>query len=164
MRPPARVLLGVIELVDDPSTPESHEETVRPGPLWRHAVWVAGITVLGVGLGWAGALYRIGPEQYGLPSAAPGSVWPYLAAWTATGLAAATALRAAAARVPVYAPGRVAGVLTLLGTRLSLGWRPEAPLLGAMAAAVLTAAVIWCAIALRPASPGNRGRGVTSGG
>ncbi|MFF4229572.1 hypothetical protein [Streptomyces sp. NPDC001820] len=147
----------------DPSSPDDYEETVLPGPLWRHALWVAGITVLGVGLGWAGALFRIGPEEYGLPSAAPGAVWPYLLAWTAAGLAAAAALRAAAARVPVYAPGRIAAVLTLLGTRLSLAWRPEAPVLGAMASVALTAAAIWCALALRSGSRGNRGGEVTSG-
>ncbi|WP_327328617.1 hypothetical protein OG735_39745 [Streptomyces sp. NBC_01210] len=148
----------------DPSSPDDYEGAVRPGPLWRHALWVAVITVLGVGLGWAGALYRIGPEEYGLPSAAPGALWPYLLAWTATGLAAAAALRAAAARVPVYAPEGIAVVLTMLGTRLSLGWRPEAPVLGAMAGAALTAAAIWCALALRSGSHGNRGGGGTSGG
>ncbi|NUL05374.1 hypothetical protein HRW07_19480 [Streptomyces lunaelactis] len=155
--------MGVNELLD-PSSPDHYEETVLPGPLWRHALWAAGITVLGVGLGWAGALFRIGPEEYGLPPAAPGAVWPYLVAWTAIGLAAAAVLRAAAARVPVYAPGPIAVVLTLLGTRLSLGWRPEAPVLGAMAAAALTAAAIWCALALRSGSLDNRAGGSTSGG
>ncbi|MEW2085148.1 hypothetical protein [Streptomyces sp. NPDC005283] len=163
MQRPGRVLLGVIELLD-PSSSDDYEETVLPGPLWRHALWVAGITVLGVGLGWAGAFFRIGPEEYGLPSAAPGAVWPYLVAWTATGLGAAAALRAAATSVPVYAPGQIAVVLTLLGTRLSLGWRPDAPVLGAMAAAELTAAAIWCALALRPGPRDNRGGGSTSGG
>ena len=163
VRPPGRVLLGVIELLT-PSSPDNDEEAVLPGPLWRHALWVAGITVLGVGLGWAGALFRIGPEEYGLPPAAPGPKWPYLVAWTVTGLAAAAVLRAAAARVPVYAPGGIAVVLTMLGTRLSLGWRPEAPVLGAMAGAALTAAAIWCALALRPGSRRNLGGGVTSGG
>ncbi|MCX4821336.1 hypothetical protein OG883_15755 [Streptomyces sp. NBC_01142] len=151
-----------MELHDLPS-PDDDEETVLPGPLWRHALWVAGITILGVGLGWASALFRIGPEEYGLPSAAPGAVWPYLVAWTAIGLAVAAALRAAAARVPVYAPGQIAVVLTALGTRLSLGWRPEAPVLGALAAAALTAAAIWCALALRSDSRDNRGRGITPG-
>ncbi|MGW0366110.1 hypothetical protein [Streptomyces sp. NPDC002990] len=132
------------------SSGSDDEETVRPGPLWRHALWVAGVTALGVGLGWASALFRIGPEEYGLPSAAPGALWPYLLTWTATGLAAAAALRATAARVPVYAVGRIAALLTALGTRLSLGWRPEAPVAGAMAAAALTAAAVWCAVALRP--------------
>ncbi|WP_255305817.1 hypothetical protein [Streptomyces sp. Wb2n-11] len=124
---------------------------------------MVGITVLGVGLGWASALFRTGPEEYGLPSVAPGAVWPYLAVWTATGLAAAVALRVAAARTPVYAVGRVAAVLTALGTRLSLGWRPEALALGAMVAAVLTAAVLWCAPALRSGARDNRGGRLTSG-
>lgn len=163
VRLPDRVLPGMIELLD-PSTPDDYQEPVRTGPLWRHALWVAGITVLGVGLGWATALIRIGPEEYGLPSAASGAVWPYLVAWTATGLAAAAALRAAAARVPVYAPGRIAAVLTLLGTRLSLGWRPEAPVLGAMAAAALTATAIWCALALRSGSGDEHGETSMSGG
>ncbi|WP_228447360.1 hypothetical protein [Streptomyces paludis] len=128
---------------------ESDSEEVRPGPLWRHALWAVGMAVAGVGLGWAGALFRIGPEEYGLPAAAPGPVWGYLAAWTVIGLTAAAVLRAAAARVPVYAPGRVALGLTLMGTRLSLGWRPEPPALGALAAVVLVAAVFWSAFALR---------------
>ncbi|WP_434588530.1 hypothetical protein [Streptomyces sp. A5-4] len=135
---------------DDITPPEDDEERVRPGPLWRHAVWMAGIAALGVGLGWVGALFRIGPEEYGLPPAAPGSVWPYVAAWTATGLVAAGAIRATALRVPLYAPGQIAVVLTLLGTRISLGWRPEAPALGALAAVALTATAVWCALALRP--------------
>jgi hypothetical protein len=134
------------------STTDDEEGSVRPGPLWRHALWAAGITALGVGLGWATALFRIGPDEYGLPSAAPGAVWPYLVAWTATGLAAAAALRAASARVPVYGTGQVAFLLIALGTRLSLGWRPEAPVLGAMSAAALAAAAVWCALALRPGS------------
>lgn len=163
LRPPERVLPGVSELLI-PSSPDDDEEAVLRGPLWRHAVWVAGLAVLGVGLGWASAQFRIGPEEYGLPPAAPGLQWPYLVAWTVTGLAAAAVLRAAAARVPVYAPGPIAVVLTLLGTELSLGWRPEAPALGAMAGAALTAAAIWCALALRPGSRRNHGGGVTTGG
>ncbi|MET9438245.1 hypothetical protein [Streptomyces sp. NPDC006551] len=117
--------------------------------MWRHALWVAGVVVLGVGLGWAGSLFRIGPEEYGLPPAAPGEVWPYLAVWAATGVAVAAVLRATAARVPVYAPGRIAVVLAFLGTRISLGWRPEALVLGVFIAAALTAAVAWSAFALR---------------
>lgn len=135
----------------DPSIADD-DEAVRPGPLWRHTVWVLGITALGVGLGWATALFRFGPAEYGLPSAAPGPVWPCLAAWTDTGLAMATVLRATAARVPVYAPGRIAAVLTLLGTRFSLGWQPEPLVLGAMAMAALTAATMWSLFALRPGS------------
>lgn len=93
--------------------------------------------VLGVAVGWAGALFRIGPEEYGLPSAAPGPVRPYLVAWITTGLMAAAALRAAAAKVPLYAPGRTAAVLTALAT-----------------------AVLWCAFALRPSFRRNRGGGL----
>ncbi|WP_167368061.1 hypothetical protein [Streptomyces agglomeratus] len=152
----------MIEFLDSAGLDDG-EETVRPGPWWRHALWVVGITALGVGLGWAVALFRIGPDTYGLPSAATGAAWPYLTAWAATGLAAAAALRAAAARVPVYAAGRIAGGLTLLGTRLSLGWRPEAPVLAAMAAAALTATAVWCALALRSRHRADAGR-VTSGG
>ncbi|MFD7325747.1 hypothetical protein ACFV9D_32515 [Streptomyces sp. NPDC059875] len=147
----------------DASDPDD-EGTVRPGPLWRHAVWVVGITVLGVGLGWAGALFRIGPKEYGLPPAAPGAVWPYLLAWTLIGLIAAAVLRATAARVPVYAPGRIAGALSLLGTRLSLGWRPEGTVLGAMAAAALVAAALWCAFALRSRPRGGIERETTPSG
>ncbi|GAA2942769.1 hypothetical protein GCM10010446_30080 [Streptomyces enissocaesilis] len=95
-RPQDHVLLGVTELVGS-SGPDDYEEKVRPGPLRRHALWGAGIAVLGVGLGRASALFRTGPEEYGLPPAAPGTVRPYLVAWTATGLAAAAVLRAAAA-------------------------------------------------------------------
>ncbi|MBT2439675.1 hypothetical protein J7E93_05975 [Streptomyces sp. ISL-36] len=131
------------------STEPDGEAPLAPGPLWRHALWVAGIAALGVGLGWAGALFRIGPEEYGLPPAAPGAVWPYLCAWIATGAATAAVLRAAAARAPVHAPGRVAAGLAFFGTRLSLGWRPEAPALAAMAAAAPVAAALWSAFALR---------------
>ncbi|MFJ2932216.1 hypothetical protein ACIO8G_05575 [Streptomyces sp. NPDC087219] len=125
-------------------------ETVRPGPFWRHALWVAGVSAAASAAGWFTSLFRIGFEEYGLPPAAPGALWPYLAAWAAIGLTVAAVLRATAAKVPVYAPGRIAFGLTYLGTRLSLGWRPEAPLVGAMAAAALMAAAVWCAIALRP--------------
>ncbi|MFD7233244.1 hypothetical protein [Streptomyces sp. NPDC059881] len=134
---------------------DESEGEVLTGPLWRHALWVVGVTALGVGFGWFSALSRIGPDEYGLPVIAPGPLLPYLAAWTVVGLLAATALRAAAARVPVYAPGAVAFGLTCLGTRVSLGWRPEAPLLGTLAAVALTAAGVWCLIALRPV-PGRR--------
>ncbi|MCX4984821.1 hypothetical protein [Streptomyces sp. NBC_00572] len=131
------------------SGPESDEEALRPGPLWRHALWVVGIAAGAVAVGWATALFRIGPEEYGLPPAAPGALWPYLATWAAIGIAVAAVLRAAAARILVYAPGRIAAALTYAGTRLSLGWRPEAPLVVAMAAAALIAATVWCALALR---------------
>ncbi|MEU2076708.1 hypothetical protein [Streptomyces sp. NPDC013489] len=125
------------------------EAAPRPGPFWRHALWAVGVTAAAVAAGWVTSLFRIGPEEYGLPPAAPGALWPYLAAWAAIGLAVATVLRATAAKVPVFAPGRIAAGLTYLGTRLSLGWRPEAPLVGAMAAAALITAAVWCALALR---------------
>lgn len=125
-------------------------EAVRPGPLWRHTVWVVGFALAGVGLGWATGLFRITPEQYGLPEAAPGPLLPYLAAWTLIGLAAAGVLRAAAAKVPVYAPGVISLAVTGLGTRLSLGWRPEWPVLAGMAAAALAVAAGWSLMALRP--------------
>ncbi|WP_433404047.1 hypothetical protein [Streptomyces sp. CA-146814] len=125
------------------------EVTVRPGPLWRHALWVVGVTALGVGMAWAGSLFRLGPDDYGLLAAAPGSPWTYLAVWAVTGLAATTVLRAAAAKVPVPSPGTVAVILLLVGTRLSLGWRPETPELAAMVAGALVLAGTWAAIALR---------------
>ncbi|MET9801761.1 hypothetical protein [Streptomyces sp. NPDC006368] len=148
----------------DPTGTDDPEGTVRPGPRRRHALWVAGVTLLGLGPGWASAFFRIGPEEYGLPSAAPGPVLPYLALWAATGLVAAAALRATAARVPVHAAGRIAAGLTALGTRLSLGWRPEAPLLGAMIVAALTVAAVWCALALRSGPRAHAGGRVASGG
>ncbi|MEU8522183.1 hypothetical protein [Streptomyces sp. NBC_01216] len=137
-----------------PQSVPDHDENVRRGPLWRHVVWVTGAALGGVGAGWASALFRFGPEWYGLPSAAPGPVWPYLLLWTGVGLAVATTLRGTAARVALYAPGRIAVALTLLGTRLCLGLRPEWLLLFAMAAAALTAAAVWCAFALRPGTSG----------
>ncbi len=153
--PPHDVLPAVTDLFapDSPSGTDPFDDdegAVRPGPFWRHALWVAGVSAAAVAAGWVTSLFRIGSEQYGLPPAAPGALWPYLAAWAAIGLAVATVLRATAARVPVHAPGRIAAALTFLGTRLSLGWRPEAPLVGAMAATALIAAAVWCAIALRP--------------
>ncbi|MEU2597792.1 hypothetical protein ABZ678_35115 [Streptomyces hirsutus] len=111
-----------------------------------------------MGLGWVSASFRIGPDEYGMPLAAPGQVWSYLVAWTATGLAAAAALRAVAAKVPLYGLEVVVVLLTFLGTRLSLGYRPEPPVLGAMAATALTAAAIWCVLALRRSFRGYRGR------
>jgi len=133
----------------DSGGPDDDEVTVRPGPLWRHALWVVGVTAFGVGLGWAGSLFRLGPDDYGLLAAAPGSPWTYLGAWAVTGLAATAVLRAAAAKVPVPSPGTIAVILLFIGTRLSLGWRPETPELAAMAAAALVLAGIWAAIALR---------------
>ncbi|MFD7854387.1 hypothetical protein ACFV6B_08890 [Streptomyces microflavus] len=133
----------------DSGAPDDDEVTVRPGPLWRHALWVVGVTALGVGLGWAGSLFRLGPDDYGLLAAAPGSPWTYLGAWAVTGLAATAVLRAAASKVPVPSPGTIAVILLLIGTRLSLGWRPETPELAAMVAGALVLAGIWAAIALR---------------
>lgn len=167
-----RVLVGMTEspglstpdsctAPDSCSDSDGDEETLRPGPLWRHALWVVGVTVLGVGWGWAAASFRVGPDEYGLPLATPGKVQPYLVAWTATGLTAAAALRAVAARVPLYGPGTLSVLLTLAGTRLSLGWRPEPPMLGAMTAVALTAVAIWCAFTLRS---GHRGQRVASDG
>ncbi|MFD7611372.1 hypothetical protein [Streptomyces sp. NPDC059828] len=133
-------------------------EEVRQGPLWRHALWVVGVAVLGVGLGWASARFRIGPEEYGLPSVAPGPLLPYLAIWTVIGLLSGAVLRAAAARVPVYAPEGIAFATTALGTRMTLGWRPEMPMVALMAGVALTAAAAWGLIALR----GSAGTPTTS--
>ncbi|MEV4879706.1 hypothetical protein [Streptomyces cyaneofuscatus] len=141
-----------MDFLDHPSDPggaADDEATVRPGPLWRHALWVVGVAALGVGMGWAGSLFRLGPDDYGLLTAAPGSPWTYVGTWAATGLATTAVLRAAAARVPVPSPGTIAVLLLFIGTRLSLGWRPETPELAAMAAAALVLAGIWAAIALR---------------
>ncbi|MFT9480769.1 hypothetical protein [Streptomyces sp. Mo3] len=143
---------------------DGDEESLRPGPLWRHVLWASGVTILGVGLGWTDASFRLGPDEYGMPLAAPGQVRPYLVAWTVTGLTAAAAMRAVAARVPLHGPDVLVVILTFMGTRLSLGFRPEPPVLGAWAAAALTAAFIWCALALRRGFRGYRGRRAASGG
>ena len=154
------VLPGVTESPALPSpadcstSPDSdEEESLRPGPLWRHALWVAGVTVVGVGWAWAGASFRVGPDDYGLPLATPGEVRPYLMVWSVTGLVLAVVVRAVAARVVLIGPEVVVLLLTFMGTRLSLGWRPESPALGAMVAAALMAAVVWCALALRRGRP-----------
>lgn len=110
-------------LPDDPV--DSEDAEVRPGPLWRHALWVLAVTAAGVALGWVGALFRIGPEEFGLPPAAPGALWPYLLGWTAIGLVLSAVLRFVAAKVPVYQPEEAVIGVVLIGTRLSLGWRPE---------------------------------------
>ncbi|MFS8197193.1 hypothetical protein ACLVWQ_00760 [Streptomyces sp. CWNU-52B] len=147
---------------DSPDNPDSlsgsdgDEESVRPGPLWRHALWVVGVTVVGVGWAWAAASYRVGPDEYGLPLATAGDVQRYLVVWTLTGLVVAGALRAVAARVPVIGLDVVVLLLTFMGTRQALGWRPEALAQGAMVAAALTAAVVWGGIALRRGSRGHR--------
>ncbi|MEU2156388.1 hypothetical protein ABZ532_15440 [Streptomyces sp. NPDC019396] len=129
-------------------------EEIRPGPLWRHALWVVAVAALGVGFGWASGQFRLGPDEYGLPSTAPGPLLPYLTFWAVIGLLSGAALRAAAARVPVYAPEGVTICTILVGTRLSLGWRPEAPAVALMAAVALASAAVWCLIALR----GSTGR------
>ncbi|MFZ4282133.1 hypothetical protein [Streptomyces rhizosphaericola] len=128
---------------------DDDEVTVRPGPWWRHLLWVVAVTAFGVGMGWAGSLFRLGPDDYGLLAAASGSPWAYLAVWAVTGLAVAGVLRATAARVPIPSPGTISVILLVIGTRLSLGWRPEALEVTAMAAGALVLAGIWAAIALR---------------
>jgi hypothetical protein len=133
---------------DDVTGDEEREETRRSGPLWRHALWAVGISFCAVAMGWAASAFRLGPAEYGIPRAAEGSPWALLAVCAAVGLAAAALLRAAAARIPVYAPGRVCAFLVFLGTRLALGYRPEPPVLTAGAAAVLAAALAWCAVAV----------------
>ncbi|MGP3938409.1 hypothetical protein [Streptomyces sp. 6N106] len=125
---------------------------------------MAGVTILGVGLGWASASFRSGPDEFGMPLAAPGQVRPYLLAWTATGLTAAAALRAVTARVPLHGPDVLVVILIFMGTRLSLGFRPEPPALAASATAALTAVFIWCALALRRGLRDYRGGRATSGG
>ncbi|MER7051731.1 MULTISPECIES: hypothetical protein [unclassified Streptomyces] len=115
-----------------------------------------GVTVLGLGMAWFSGSYRVGPDEYGVPLAVAGQTWPYVWVWAAIGLTAAAMLRTVAARVPLAGPEVIAIAPTFTGARLSLGWRPEPPMLGAMAAAALAVAVIWCALALRS---GFRGRG-----
>ncbi|MFD7094569.1 hypothetical protein [Streptomyces xanthophaeus] len=148
---------------DDVSNDDEQTGTRRQGPLWRHALAAVAITVCGLGLGWAASAWRLGPPEYGIPSAAPGSPWALLAVCGAVGLAAAALLRGASARIPVYGPGRVGFVLVFLGTRLALGFRPEPAPLAAGAAAVLAAAAAWCAFAAwthhRAGSPGTDGAG-----
>ncbi|MFF5449083.1 hypothetical protein [Streptomyces sp. NPDC012888] len=134
----------------DPADPvsgpdQTAEPELRSGPLWRHALWAVAVTAAGMGLGWLAALYRLGPDEYGIPSAAEGSPWALLAVCAAAGLTAAALLRGTAARIPLYAPTRVCGALVFAATRLALGFRPEPALLAAGAAAVVAAAAAWCA-------------------
>ncbi|MFF9869664.1 hypothetical protein ACF1G0_30440 [Streptomyces sp. NPDC013953] len=143
----------MIESFHDGEPDQDAEEMVRRSSFGRHALWVVGVTAFAVALGWATALVRIGPDQSGLPPALPGSVWPYLTVWGVTGLTVAAMLRATAAKVPLYAAGRTAMLLTALGTRLSLGWRPEALVLAALITAALAWAALWCAFALRTTRP-----------
>ncbi|MFE9375166.1 hypothetical protein [Streptomyces sp. NPDC006855] len=138
------------ELVEGPG--DSEDAEVRPGPLWSHALWGVAVTAAGVALGWVGALFRIGPEEFGLPPAAPGALWPYLLAWTAIGLALAAFLRFVAAKVPVHEPETAAIGVVMIGTRLSLGWRPEPLEVAGLAALGLLLVTVWCAVALRGAA------------
>ncbi|MFE2503878.1 hypothetical protein [Streptomyces rubiginosohelvolus] len=140
---------------------DSEDAEVRPGPLWRHAVWVVAVTAAGVALGWVGALFRIGPEEFGLPPAAPGALWPYLLAWAAVGMALSAILRVVAAKVPVYEPETAAIGVVMIGTRLSLGWRPEPLEVAGLAAAGLLLVAVWCAVALRGAAVVRRTEGVS---
>lgn len=105
-----------------------------------------------------GASSSIGESEFGLPAVAPGPFGEYLVAWAVIGLLTAGVLRATAARVLVYIPGQIAAVLLLVGTRLSLGWRPEAPVLAAMGAACVAVAALWSAFALRGAVKAARQR------
>lgn len=140
-------------------TQDEHEdERVRSGPLWRHALWAALVTAAGVTLGWLGALFRIGPEEYGLPPAAPGALWPYLLAWAVIGLGLSAVLRSVAARVPVYSPSEAILGTVMIGTRLSLGWRPEPLGVVGLAAAALLLVTVWCAVALRGADVVRRSK------
>ncbi|MFE9698292.1 hypothetical protein [Streptomyces sp. NPDC006270] len=143
-----------MDLPGTTSPVDSHDEDegVRSGPLWHHVLWVAGVTAAGVTLGWLGALFRIGPEEYGLPPAAAGALWPYLLTWTVTGLGLGAVLRFVASRVPVYSPSEVLLGVVMIGTRLSLGRRPEPLEVAALAAAGLVLVAAWCAVALRGAA------------
>ncbi|MFG2329962.1 hypothetical protein ACGFMM_10080 [Streptomyces sp. NPDC048604] len=129
----------------DPTEPMGDD--LRSGPLWRHAVAAVAATLLGLAAGWVASNFRIGPPEFGIPSAAPGSPWPLLAVCGVAGLAAAALLRGVSARIPVYGPGRVGFFLVVFGTRLALAFRPEAPVLAAGCAAMLLAALAWCAFA-----------------
>ncbi|MFE9913455.1 hypothetical protein [Streptomyces clavifer] len=150
------------ETTNPVDTQDEHEdERVRSGPLWRHALWAALVTAAGVTLGWLGALFRIGPEEYGLPPAAPGALWPYLLAWTLIGLGLGAILRFVAAQVPVYSPSEVLLGTVIIGTRLSLGWRPEPLEVAGLAAAALLLVTIWCAVALRGATVVRRSQDVS---
>ncbi|PWI04541.1 hypothetical protein DIZ27_44745 [Streptomyces sp. NWU339] len=128
--------------------PES-ENSSRPGPLWRHVLWAVGFPLFGVGFGWASASFRLGPDEYGMPLAVPGQVWSHLIVWTVTGLVSAAALRAVAARVPLHALEVTVLLLTFMGTRLSLGYRPGPLVSGVMVAAALMMVTLRCVLALR---------------
>ncbi|MFJ7155360.1 hypothetical protein ACIQUQ_10505 [Streptomyces sp. NPDC101118] len=118
-------------------------------PPWRHAAWAASWAAAGTALGWAASRFRLGPDDVGIPVAAPGSPWPYLAVSLLAGLAAAGLLRAVATRVPVAGAGALCAVLVFLGTRASLAWRPGPAVLAAGAAGLLLVAAAWGAYAWR---------------
>ncbi|MEU8509835.1 hypothetical protein AB0C40_35195 [Streptomyces brevispora] len=150
-----------MDLPETTNAVDTQDERVRSGPLWRHALWAALVTAAGVTLGWLGALFRIGPEEYGLPPAAPGALWPYLLAWAVIGLGLSAILRFAAAKVPVYSPSEVLLGTVMIGTRLSLGWRPEPLEVAGLAAAALLLVTVWCAVALRGAAVVRRSKGAS---
>ena len=161
---PVRVSPSMMDLPGNPVAPDDEDEHVRSGPFRHHALWVVAVTAAGVALGWVGALFRIGPEEFGLPPAAPGALWPYLLAWTVIGLGLATVLRFVAARVPVYSPSEVVLGVVMIGTRLSLGWRPEPLEVAGLAAAGLMLVALWCAVALRGAAVVRRSRSAPEAG
>lgn len=132
---------------DDTSGSGEQGDDRRPGPWWRHVLFALGVTACGIALGWAASAFRLGPAEYGIPEAAPGSPWALLAVCGTAGLVVAGLLRGTAARIPVYAPGRVAFVLVFMGTRLALGFRPEPGPLAAGAAAAVLAAAAWAGYA-----------------
>ncbi|MER7761664.1 hypothetical protein [Streptomyces sp. NPDC097619] len=134
----------MMDFADPEDLPDADDEgELRPGPLWRHAAWVLGVTAAALLVGWFLSEFRLGAPDFGIPAAAPGSPWPLLAVGGVTGLAALGLLRATAARVLVYGPGRVGFVLLVIGIRLALAYRPGAPILAAGAAAVVLCAAAW---------------------
>ncbi|MFG2293340.1 hypothetical protein [Streptomyces sp. NPDC048603] len=138
----------MMEIINSGDIPDGEEEgEVRPGPWWRHTLWVLGVTAGAIAFAWVASSFRLGPEEYGIPRAAPGSLWPMLGVCAAVGLVAVAALRATAARIPVYGPGRVGFVLVSFGARLAVGFDPGPGVVAAGAAAVVLAAAIWCAYA-----------------
>jgi len=73
-------------------------------------------------------------------------------------------LRFVAARVPVYSPSEVVLGVVMIGTRLSLGWRPEPLEVAGLAAAGLMLVALWCAVALRGAAVVRRSRSAPEAG
>lgn len=82
----------------------------------------------------------------------------HLLAWTVIGLGLGAILRFVAAKVPVYSPSQVLLGTVMIGTRLSLGWRPEPLDVADLAAAALLLVSVWCAVALRGAAVVRRSR------